>query len=132
MAAYDDATVALLKFPNNVMGKVFVSTGCKRDYTMRTVIYGTKGTIICDNKSDTMQLFTVEEDGITVKKEPEIIPIEINHHNTDGEFAVFANAIINDLPVEMDAIQGAITVEACMSIVKSAKLGTPVTPNYNF
>ena len=47
--AYDDATVAIMKFGENVMGKVFVSTGCKRDYTMRTVIYGTKGTIICDN-----------------------------------------------------------------------------------
>ena len=52
--SYDDANVALLKFPGNVMGKVFVSTGCKRNYTMRTCIYGTKGTLIFDNTSPTM------------------------------------------------------------------------------
>lgn len=68
---YDDATVAIMKFDENVMGKVFISTGCKRDYTMRTCIYGTKGTIICDNTSPTMTLFATDEDGVT--KEPEII-----------------------------------------------------------
>ncbi len=132
MADYDDATIAVLKFPNKVIGKVFVSTGCKRNYTMRTLLYGTKGTIICDNKSDTMQLFTVEEDGITVKKEPEIIPIEINHHNTTGEFDVFVSSLVNDTPVEMDAVQGAKTVAACLAIVESARTGKPVNPDYNF
>ncbi len=132
MCDYNDATISVLKFPNKVIGKVFVSTGCKRNYTMRTLLYGTKGTIICDNKSDTMELYTVEEDGITVKKEPEIIPIEINHHNTLGEFEVFADHLINDTPVEMDALQGAKTVAACMAIVESSSTGVPVKPNYNF
>ncbi len=132
MCDYNDATIAVLQFPNKVIGKVFVSTGCKRNYTMRTLLYGTKGTIICDNKSDTMELYTVEEDGITVKKEPQIIPIEINHHNTLGEFEVFADHLINDTPVEMDAIQGAKTVAACMAIVESSTTGKPVAPNYNF
>ena len=132
MVEYDDATISVLKFPNGVIGKVFVSTGCKRNYTMRTLLYGTKGTIICDNKSKTMQLFTVEEDGVTVKKEPEILPIEINHHNTDGEFAVFAKAVVNDLPIEMNALQGAITVEACLAIVESSKVGMPIKPRYDF
>lgn len=132
MVDYDDATISVLKFPNGVIGKVFVSTGCKRNYTMRTLLYGTKGTIICDNKSDTMQLFTVGEDGVTVKKTPEIIPVEINNHNTDGEFAVFADAILEDLPVEMDARQGAITVETCLSIVESSKCGMPIKPCYEF
>ena len=50
----DDCTVAIMKFPNNVIGKVFVSTGCKRNYTMRSVFYGTKGTIITDNTSNHM------------------------------------------------------------------------------
>ena len=132
MADYNDATIAVLKFPNKVIGKVFVSTGCKRNYTMRTLLYGTKGTIICDNKSDTMELYTVEEDGITVKKEPEIIPIEINHHNTGGEFEVFADSLINDTPVEMDARQGAKTVAACLAIVESSMTGVPVKPDYEF
>ena len=132
MVDYNDATISVLKFPNGVAGKVFVSTGCKRNYTMRTLLYGTKGTIICDNKSDTMQLFTVEEDGVTVKKEPEIIPIEINNHNTDKEFEVFADAVLSGAPIEMDARQGAITVAACLAIVESSMSGVPVKPNYQF
>ena len=39
---YADCTIAILKFPNNVVGKVFVSTGCKREYTMQRVFTETK------------------------------------------------------------------------------------------
>lgn len=128
--AYDDATVAIMKFNDNLMGKVFVSTGCKRDYTMRTCIYGTKGTIICDNTSPTMTLFTVDGEGVT--KEPEIIDIEVNNHNAAKEFSVFADAIANGKPVLTDALEGAKTVEVCLSIVESSVTGKPVNPDYSF
>jgi hypothetical protein len=78
--SYDDSTIAIMKFPNNVAGKVYVSTGCKRDYTMRTVIYGTKGTIICDNTSPTMQLFVADENGVA-PEEPQIIELEVTSVN---------------------------------------------------
>lgn len=130
--AYDDATIAALKFPCGAIGKVFVSTGCKRPYTMRTQIWGTKGTILCDNKSDTMQLWTLSEDGIAVNKDPEIIPIEVNNHNVVGEFDVFAEHILNDTPVQMSAREGAKTVSVCFAIVESSKTGSPVKPNYEF
>ncbi len=132
MVPYDDATISVLKFPNGICGKVFVSTGCKRPYTMRTLLYGTKGTIICDNTSDHMELYTLGEDGISVKPEPEIIPIDINNHNAQKEFEVFADTIRNDTPVAMDAVQGAKTVEVCLSIVKSSEVGTPIHPDYCF
>lgn len=129
---YDDATIAVLKFPNGVIGKVFVSTGCKRPYTMRTLVYGTKGTIICDNTSPTMELYTLKENDTAVNKTPTIIDVDINNHNTVHEFAVFADTILNDKPVAMDAVQGAKTIAACMAIVESAKTGKPVAPNYEF
>ena len=132
MVDYDDATIAVLKFPNNVVGKVFVSTGCKRDYTMRTCIYGTKGTIICDNTSNHMYLYTLKEGSELVNETPEVIPLDINNHNTIREFEVFAEHILQDTPVVMDARQGAKTVAACMAIVESAKTGVPVAPDYNF
>ena len=130
MAAYDDATVALLKFPNNVMGKVFVSTGCKRDYTMRTVIYGTKGTIICDNTSDHLTLFTVDETEWTKPKE--LIPVEVNNHNAAAEIGVFVEAIKSGNKVMTDATEGASTVATCLAIVESAKKGVAVAPDYKF
>lgn len=127
---YDDATVALLKFSDECMGKVFVSTGCKRDYTMRTVIYGTKGTIICDNTSPTMQLFVAGEDGMA--HEPQTIELEVNNHNYVKEFEVFAQAILNDTPVATDAREGAKTVEVCLAIVESSVTGKAVHPRYEF
>lgn len=130
MVEYDDATIAVMKFEDNFAGKVFVSTGCKRDYTMRTVIYGTKGTIICDNTSPTMKLFVTDEEGVT--QEPQIIDIEVNNHNAAREFEVFADSIINDKPVVTDAREGAKTVEVCLSIVESAAKGQVIRPNYEF
>lgn len=128
--SYDDATISVLKFPNNVIGKIFVSTGCKRNYTMRTLVYGTKGTIICDNKSPTMELYTVAEDDLA--HEPEIISLDINDHNASKEFSVFADAILRDLHIEMSAREGAKTVAAALAIMESSETGTPVSPNYNF
>lgn len=129
--SYDDATVAVMKFGEKLMGKVFVSTGCKRDYTMRTCIYGTKGTLICDNTSPTMTLFTTDSEGV-VNEKPEIIDIQVNNHNAAKEFDVFADAILNDKAVITDAREGAKTVEVCLSIVESSKTGKPVRPDYNF
>ena len=127
---YDDATVAVMKFDDNTMGKVFVSTGCKRDYTMRTVIYGTKGTLICDNTSPTMTLFTIGADGMA--HEPQILDVEVNNHNAAREFEAFADAILNGKPVMTNAREGAKTVEVCLSIIESSKTGRPVCPDYSF
>ncbi len=130
MVPYDDATIAIMKFGENVAGKVFVSTGCKRDYTMRTVIYGTKGTLICDNTSPTMTLFVTDDEGVT--KEPQTIEIQVNNHNAVKEFEVFADAILNDKPVVTDAREGAKTVAVCLAIVEAATSGKIVKPNYEF
>ena len=128
---YDDTNIAIMKFNNNVIGKVFVSTGCKRNYTMRTVLYGTKGTVICDNTSPEIQLFKMDEETHKVRSKPEMIPVNINNHNTHGEFAVFAQDILEDREVLMSAYEGAKTVIAAAAIVESSNTGAIITPDYN-
>lgn len=134
----DDCTIAIMKFPNNVIGKVFVSTGCKRNYTMRSVFYGTLGTIIVDNTSPTMQVFkTGIKDSLFADMKQDFTaaveyPIKIKNHNTIREFAEFAEIILNDLPVSTTAREGAKTVAACLAAVESARIGRPVQPDYNF
>ena len=59
----NDSTIAIYKFPSNVMGKVFASIGCRRNYTMRSVFYGTKGTIIVNNTDPYLELFLEKIDG---------------------------------------------------------------------
>jgi len=127
----DDCTISVMQFPNNVIGKVFVSVGCKRDYTMRTVLYGSKGTVICDNTSPNLTLYQVTEDKDEFTK-PQLIPIEINNHNTFGELDEFADLIIHDLPVKTTGYEGASTVAACLAAVESAKIHAPVKISYDF
>jgi predicted dehydrogenase len=128
---YDDTHISVLKFPNGVIGKIFVSTSAKRNYTMRTLLYGTKGTIICDNTSPSIQVFRIVEGKNTVSSVPEEIPVHLASHNTVAEFEVFARHILEDTPVVTDVIEGAKTVSACLAVIESATSGGPIRPQYD-
>ena len=127
LVPYDDTHIAVLKFPNGVIGKVFVSISCRRSYTMRSVFYGTRGTIIVDNTSPEMTLFRMDENDKTVT---ETIPLDINNHNAAGEFREFYDIIVNDKPVKTTVEEGANTIAACLAIVDSANSGKLVQPKY--
>lgn len=135
---YDDCTVAILRFGSGCIGKVFCSTGCKRNYTMRSCFYGTKGTIITDNTSPEMTVFKTthgESDrilGREAQSTPVKYPLSINNHNTVGEFAEFASLVLDGGEVKTDAREGAKTVAACLGIVQSATEGHAVQIDYNF
>ena len=126
----DDTSIAIYQFPGNVMGKVFVSIGCRRNYTMRSVFYGTKGTIICDNTSDHIQLF--EDDAANGKHytEPQILPVDINNHNVAAEIDQFVNALVSGTPMPVSSMEGASTVAVCCASVESAKLRKPIAIRY--
>ena len=126
---YDDTHIAVLKFPNNVIGKVFISISCKRDYTMRSVFYGTRGTIIVDNTSPTMTVFKQDVfPGMDRHSMPITVPVDINNHNAAGEFREFFDIIANDKPVQTTVYEGVNTIAACMAIYESAATGKPVKP----
>lgn len=134
----DDCTIGVMKFPDGVMGKVLTSIGCKRLYTMRTVIYGTEGTIIVDNTSPTLSLFKTEHGSADNYRDIpyEVIevklPVEVNNHNLHAEIGEFCDLIINDKPIVTDGVQGASTVAVCNAIVESAASGDKVLVDYNF
>ena len=126
----DDCTIAIMKFPNDVIGKVFVSTGCKRNYTMRSVFYGSKGTIITDNTSPHMQVFKTDAScGYTT---PMLYSININNHNAMGEIGDFAERILADMPIATTVYEGAATVAAALAAIRSAASGLPEKVDYNF
>ena len=135
----DDCTIAIMRFPNDVIGKVFVSTGCKRNYTMRSVFYGTKGTIITDNTSTHITIFkegmgSGESALSTIKNSHEIpvqIPVIVNNHNAAGELDDFVDCVLNDKPIQTTAIEGAKTVIASLAAVESTKTGMPVKITYD-
>ena len=131
----DDCYIAVMKYPNNVIGKVMTSIGCHRPYTMRTVLYGTKGTLVVDNTSTTMTLYrdlTYPKSGDkpSTRYLPTEIPVSVNNHNMTAEIEDICNVILNDTPIECDVIQGANTVAVCQAAVKSAATGQPCVPEY--
>ena len=135
----DDCVIAVMKFPSEVIGKMFTSIGCKRRYTMRTCIYGSKGTIIVDNTSADLSLFkseiagseaftpSIENQSLEIK-----IPVRAVKHNIHDEMKNFVNCILNDTDPETDGIEGGKTVAACCAIVESTLTGEKVKPDYSF
>ena len=133
----DDCTVAVMKFPNDVIGKVMCSIGCKRKYTMRTVIYGSKGTLVIDSKQAFITLYRdrfTEEPHLKDRWQQEIgmdIPIAVNDHNFCGEVTDFANAVISGKLVDCTGEEGMVTVATCMAIVESAQKEEKVKISYD-
>ncbi|MBR3837546.1 MAG: Gfo/Idh/MocA family oxidoreductase [Clostridia bacterium] len=131
----NDATIAIYQFPNNVMGKVFVSIGCKRGYTMRSCFYGTKGTIVCDNTSPTLQLFENLGGKAADGKKPDYteakeIPVEVNNHNIVAEIDAFVDALNGLKPMPVSSMEGASTVAVCRATVEAAKAGKTLPITY--
>ncbi len=125
----NDTTIAVYKFPNDVIGKVFCSIGVKRDYTMRTCLYGTEGTIIFESHGTEIKLYQCDKQGgmYTV---PRLLPCQPKDHNMADEISDFVDAIIAGKPNPIASIEGASTVAVCCATVESAKLGQPVKIKY--
>jgi predicted dehydrogenase len=127
----DDCTVAIYRFPNGVAGKVFVSIGCLRDYTMRSVFYGTRGTIICDNTSPTITLYEHDPaNGKTDFTAPVQLPVEVNNHNVVAEIDMFVNALLSGKEMPVTSMEGAATVAVACATVEAAKEGHPIQIRY--
>lgn len=137
----NEATIAVMKFPNGVIGKVFNSHGCKREYTMRTVVQGTKGTIIFDNTHPHISIYKEffrgegsDELYFGVKQKTARVDIHapINNHNCAAEIGDFCTCIAEGKPVTTDGVEGASTVAVGLAIVKSVETGLPQKVDYNF
>lgn len=130
----DDTTIAIAKFSDKLTGKIFVSTGCQRRYTMRTVIYGTKGTIICDNTTPEVSLFLGEVDGNekflghSARNTAMQFHVELNSHNFKDEIKELCECIVNHTQPAISAEEGMKTVAFCEAIVRSTETGMPVKP----
>ena len=102
---------------------------------MRSCFYGTKGTIICDNTSPTIQLFENLGGKASDGKKPDYteakeIPVEVNNHNITAEIDAFVDALKGEKPMPVSSMEGASTVAVCCAVVESCKTGMPVKIKY--
>ena len=125
----DDTTIAIFKFPNNVIGKVFASIGVKRNYTMRTCLYGTKGTIIFESRGTEIFLYQEDHNG-NYYTCPRKLATTPQGHNMMDEVKDFIDAIVQNKPNPISSIEGASTVAVCRAAVESAQTGAPVQIKY--
>ncbi len=125
----DDCTVANLKFESGVIGQVMCSIGCRRPYTMRSCFYGDKGTIISDNTSPAIQVYSTK---YPTKLEFSTMPVDLSSHNVASEVAELVDHIRSGDSLPTDAREGARTVATCLAAVESAKSGLPVKVRNEF
>ena len=136
----DDTMCSLMKFPNGVVGRVFVSIGCQSPGTgIRTLLYGTKGTIIMSAGDRHITLYLADfgfekSDKILgtsqLYKNGIQIPVALGSHNTAAELEEFVDIIKNDKEVAVSAREGADTVAVCVAAIRSTETGLPVNVEY--
>ncbi len=119
----NDTGVAIFRLPGGVIGKVFVSIGAKAGYSMRTVLHGTKGSVVCDNTSESIRLFSRRlrnvAGGMT-------LPVRIQNHNIASEWEAFVASLESGKPPLTDEHEGLRTVAFAEAALKSARLNRPV------
>lgn len=123
--AYDSVMAALRFVAGGAIGRLMVSIAVKRPYTMRSVFHGTAGTIIADNVSPTVKVFSTKW---PMKLDWMEIPVNIDSHNVGAEVNYFVEVILDGRPFELDAVEGANTVATALAIGESARAnGIPMT-----
>lgn len=137
----DDCVIAIFRFPNDVIGKVFTSSGCKRPYTMRTQLFGTKGTILVNNTDAFITVYRnhiVEGseilDGVLDRQNDNEIeikyPLALDNHNVTGEHTAFINAILDGTDVATNGYEGMATVKVCRAVIEAADTRKTVKIEY--
>jgi predicted dehydrogenase len=136
----DDTTVGIYRFPNGAIGKVFVSAAVRRNYTMRTVLYGSKGTIIADNVSDGVTLYSAELNTRFMQsgpmRHPETLGVSIPSRNSGKslpeQLAAFHTAIVQGKEGTANGESAVNTLATSLATVEAAKTGRAVKIDYPY
>ena len=110
------------------------SIGLSRPYTMRSVFYGTKGTIICDNTSGKLLISSVPLYGDDSANYTEFaeLPVSVNNHNVTAQVKLMGDVVLRGAKNTADVLEGARTVAACAAAIESAHTGKPIKVRNDF
>jgi len=135
----EDFTAALMRFPDDVIGRLLVSFGVTNYPGISVTYYGNKGTIYTSNKWTHVKIHKrsilpgerLFEDAMD-KTIALLHPVEVNHHNTDKELEEFINSILNDTPVLLDGNLGTAAVAVARACLESAASRKIIEVDYDF
>lgn len=122
--AKPDTGVAIARFPNDVIARIFISIGIKAPYTMETTVYGTRGTLRYRNENC---VEIAEESIYTTAKQLQFtkIPTLGVAHHIKFELAAFADHLANGTEFPSDVYEGTGTVAFAEAAIRSAETGLP-------
>ncbi|MBQ2749968.1 MAG: Gfo/Idh/MocA family oxidoreductase [Clostridia bacterium] len=123
----EDCSETLMKFPGGAIGRVMTSLGNIYKYSMKTVIFGTKGTIEANNVEDTVLVYTRDENRVISETK---YKVDINSHNALEEIQDMCEAILFGKKVCHEGIEGVKTVCVCSAAISSIASGKPERPDY--
>ena len=123
----EDCSETLMKFPGGAIGRVMTSLGNIYKYSMKTVVFGTKGTIEANNVEDTVLVYTRDESRVISVAE---YKVDINSHNALEEIQDMCEAILFGKTVRHEGIEGVKTVLVCSAAIESMQTGKPVKLKY--
>ncbi len=123
-----DTGVIVMKWDNDTIGRVFISSAIKSKYTMRTVIHGSKGSIICDNTSNTIQLYSSRLAADSKSHDFIEIPVKLDSHNVTSELDEFIQYLKRGEQSPTNVYEGTRTVALAEAALQSAATGLPVKP----
>ncbi len=112
----DDCVIANVRFAGGCLGRVLVSSGCRRPYSASPDVSGTRGTI--------------EGFGISRGRDDPFRPLELPAETDSiaAELAGFVRSVLEGTPAPVTAEDGFGTMAACFAAVESAPTGRPVVP----
>ena len=114
-----DNILLSLNFSNGAIGKVQLTGGSPRPYALNFAIHGTKGTLV-NNRLFTQDIDELE-DFIELP-----LPQEEEFPYYDREVDDLVQAITNDAPPSVSALDGARSVAVCLAGIESAAKKVPV------
>ena len=122
----DDANLAILRFKNGALGKVFSSGKVKQPYIMSLHLYGLKGTINCVQEEDELRGYWHKSGDW----EPEMLPTSVNHGKGTPEWKMemedLVDSILQDRQPLCPLAEGVTTVETCIAIDTAMTNGTRI------
>ena len=119
-----DNAIVILKFASNIIGSLHASWVYYGYEDNSTILYCQKGI---------MKIYDDSENSIVViKKDKERLTYQLNDIQTNdnqtasGVIDSFVNSVINNLPAEVDAVDGMNTVKVTQACIESALTGKTV------
>lgn len=108
----EDCSETILQMKSGAIGRVLTTIGCTAEYSMRTVLYGTTGTITTNNTANTVTVFT-QQAGTSEYH------VAIATHNTTFQLQRMAEAVLFGAEVEHEGIEGAKSLFVCNAAIFS-------------